>query len=62
MGIIRDGYVLSLPADPPPVWFRNHYSALLHGDFVQKEISNLLKGNCVVPCAESPHWTVVVMW
>ena len=55
LGIISDGYVLPLLADPPPVCFRNHHSALLHGDFVQKEISNLLKGNCVVPCAECPQ-------
>ena len=55
LGIVRDGYVLPLLADPPPVCFRNHRSALLHGDFVQKELSNLLKGNCIVPCAECPH-------
>ena len=66
MGIVHDGYVLPLLADPTPVCFRNRRSALLDGDFVHKEISNLLKGNCVVPCVEclqvcNPLWLCLML-
>ncbi len=52
--IVSQGYSLPLLVVPPPIYRMNHQSALSEPDFVEEEIAKLVRGTCVVNCAECP--------
>ena len=54
---IENGCVIPLLRNPPPMCFKNNQSALLHSDFVEKAVSELVKIWCVI---ETPFQPFIV--
>jgi len=54
---IENGYVIPFLRNPPPMCFENNQLALLHSDFVEKAVSELVKIGCVI---ETPFQPFIV--
>ena len=51
---IKNGYVIPFIRNPPPMRFKNNNSALIHSDFVDQAIAELLDIGCVVKTPFQP--------
>lgn len=51
---IKNGYVIPFLNNPPPMFFRNNNSALVHSDFVNEAISELVNNGCVIEIPFQP--------
>ena len=55
LGVIAEGYMLPVKADPPPFTRQNQAPARLSAQFVQQSVAELLASGCIEEVTKKPH-------